>query len=561
MKRKNIRQFTFLLCGIVLLAIVSTKYFFRIDLTAEKRYTLSAETKKVLSQLDAPLYVNVFLDGDLPAQFRKFRNSIREMLDDFKLYSGNRIFVYFFDPSDAASAQEREERYAMLYESGIQGIAFQKNNKDGSLSQQIIFPGAIISYKDRQLTVNLLKNSTMLSTEAAINVSLEALEYELIKVVNSLSTDSIGTIALTTGRGELRRAEIEDLGNELSSFYSLEFQTINGQLDALDRYKAVIIARPCEPFNEKDKFIIDRYIMRGGKVLWLIDGVQVNTDSLSSEMRMTIALSNELNLEDQLFTYGVRVNHNVVQDFMSNVIAVTTDASSQLMPARWLYYPLVTPSQNHVITRNLSPVWLRYASEIDTVGRDGNIRKTVLLQTSELSRVRGVPLMISLNEVQQPIHPQQFNSPHRITAVLLEGSFPSVYRNRNARNLFPELQERQAERSSETKMIVVADGDIARNDVRNTPNGIMASNPLGFDRFTRETFANRDFLVNAINYLTDDAELMKLRNREFKLRLLDRQKVANEQLKWQIINIVLPMLLLITGGIAYNRHRKYRYGR
>jgi ABC-2 type transport system permease protein len=276
---------------------------------------------------------------------------------------------------------------------------------------------------------------------------------------------------------------------------------------------------------------------------------------------MTIALANELNLDDQLFTYGVRVNYAVVQDIISNFIAVVSDASSQLAPALWLYYPLVSPLQNHVITKNIAPVWLRYPAYIDTVGRNEDIQKTVLLQTSELSRIRAVPAMIEINEVRRTPDPSIFNNQHLITAILLEGSFPSVFRNRNARNMFDDLREQQAQKSVPTKMIVVADGDIARNDVRITQNGLIPSNPLGFDRNTRETFGNKDFLINAINYLTDDAGLTNLRNREFKLRLLNRKKVVDEQFKWQIINIVLPMLILIVGGILYNKHRKYRYGR
>jgi len=253
MKKKDIRQFIVLFCGIVLAGLISSKYFFRIDLTSEKRYTLSPETKQVLRRLDATLYVEVFLDGDLPVQFRKFRNRIREMFDDFKAYSGGRIVCRFYDPNDADSRQEREERYAGLAEAGVRGISFNKTNKDGSLSQQIIFPGAILSYKERGAAVNLLKNNRMVNPEIALNESLEALEYELIKAVNMLSADSIGHIALTAGHGELNPDEIYDLGNEFTNFYNVDFQTINGQLDALDKYKAVIIAKPREPFDERDK--------------------------------------------------------------------------------------------------------------------------------------------------------------------------------------------------------------------------------------------------------------------------------------------------------------------
>ena len=561
MKNKNIRQCIFLLCGIVLAGLVSSEYFFRIDLTAEKRYTLSPETKQVLHRLDAPLYVNVYLDGDLPVQFRKFRNSIREMLNDFKIYSGSRIVCRFIDPTDAPGRKEREDFYAALEEAGIRKITINKPNKDGSLSQQIIFPGAMLSYRERGGVVNMLTNNRMIPWEMQLNVSLETLEYELMKTVNMLSNDSIGRVAFTIGHGEPGMAETYDLGNEFSAFYEVDYKAINGQLDALDSYRAVIIAKPGTPFDEKDKFVIDRYIMRGGKVMWLIDGANVNTDSLSAA-NMTFAFASELNLEDQLFTYGVRINPVLVQDMMYHTIPVTaTDRSSPPALAPWLYYPLANPSPDHLLTRNLGQVWLRYASDIDTVGCDSCIRRSVLLQTSELSRTRSLPCMISLNEIQRMPEPQQFNKPRRIIALLLEGQFPSVFRSRNAQVMFPELQEKQAEKSVYSKMLVVADGDIACNDVRYTPNGLVPSFPLGHDRYTGKTFANKDFLVNALNYLTDDAGLMNLRHREIKLRLLNKQKVAGELLKWQIINFVLPMVLLLAGGLAYNRWRRYYYGK
>jgi len=558
---RHIRQCIVLLCGIVLAGLISSKYFFRIDLTAEKRYTLSPETKQVLRQLDAPLYVNVYLEGKLPVPFRKFRNSIREMLDDFKTYSGNRVVYRFIDPADAPNRQEREELYAALEGEGIQKITVNIPNKDGSLSQQIIFPGAILSYKDRYSTVNLMSNNRMLPSSMVINASQEVLEYELIKTVNMLSVDSIGCVAFITGHGELSWTETEDLAREFANFYDVVPKAINGQLDALDSYKAVIIAKPRTPFDEKDKFVIDRYIMRGGKVMWLLDGAIVNIDSLENT-GVTIALPSQLHLEDQLFMYGARINRTVVQDIESNIIKVTlADGSSQIVSAPWLYFPLANPSPNHVITRNLNPVWLRYASDIDTVGRDGSVRKSVLLQTSLLSRTRDLPFLISIDEVQRPLSQQQFNKPHRIIAVLLEGQFPSVFRSRNARNLFPELQEKQAEKSVATKMLVVADGDIARNDVRFTQHGAVPAFRLGYDKNTGDTFANKDFLVNALNYLTDDAGLMNLRNREFKMRLLNKQKIIDERMKWQAINLALPMLLLIAGAIGYNRWRRFSYGK
>jgi len=560
MKKKNIRQCILLLCGIALTGLISSKYFFRIDLTSEKRYTLSPQTKQLLRNLDAPLYVDIFLDGNFSVEFRKLRNSVREMLDDFKAYSGSRIVYRFIDPNENADRQEREKRYASLENAGIRSVPFFKENKDGSQSQQIVFPGAMLSYKNRRSAANLLNNNVP-SFDVALNVSLEALEYELIKTINLLSTDSIGRVAFTTGHGELNRAEIYDFCDEFvnANPFNIDPIAINGQLNVLDTFKAVIIARPLEAFDEKDKFVIDRYIMRGGKVLWLLNGADVNTDSLFSR-NMTYALPLQLNLEDMLFKYGVRVNPNIVQDMQYNTIPVKS--ASQIKNAPWFYYPIIFPSPNHVITRNVGPVWLRYASDIDTVEHDKGIRKTVLLQTSEWTRTKGLPLMISLREIERMPEPEQFNKPNRITALLLEGQFSSVFRNRSTRNLFPDLQEKQVDKSVDTKMIVVSDGDIARNEVTKTARGVIPSNdPLGYDRYTKMTFANKDFLINALNFLTDDDGLMNLRNRELKMRLLNKKKMIDEQLKWQTINVVLPMLLLVIGGLIYNRWRIYRFGR
>ncbi len=563
MKKKNIRQCLFWVFGIVLLGLVSSKFFFRIDLTSEKRYTLSAETKQILRQLDEPLYVDIYLDGDMPAGFRKLRNGVREMLDDFRGYARHRIVYHLIDPSDVTNPKEREQFYIGLEDAGLRKITVNKKNKDGSQSQQVVFPGAIMTYKDRQSAVNLLNDNRIQSSEMVLNASLGNLEYGLAKTINLLSVDSIGHVAFTTGHGELSMvSEVYDLAREFANYYHVDTKAINGQLDALDRYKAVVIAKPQKAFDEKDKFVIDRYIMRGGKVMWLIDAIDVNLDSLYTT-GMTFALVSDLNLYDQLFTYGIRINTDIIEDIGSyNTTPVKlADGSSRVTLAPWLYYPLLNPSPDHSITRNLNPVWLRYASDIDTLGMNSGIRKTVLLRSSPASRTKPAPFMISLSEVERMPDPQSFNKPHRIVSVLLEGKFPSVFRSRNARNMFPGLQEKQAETSVETKMVVVSDGDIARNDIRNTPKGLVAASPLGYDRYTEQTFGNKEFLTNALSYLTDDVGLMNLRNREFQLRLLDKQKVITELLKWQIINVLFPVVILACGGLIYGRWRRYRYGR
>ncbi|MDR1672940.1 MAG: gliding motility-associated ABC transporter substrate-binding protein GldG [Bacteroidales bacterium] len=561
MKKRNIRQFGILTGGIVCLALLSSQYLFRIDLTAEKRYTLSVETRQLLRDLDASVHLNIYLDGDLPAGFRKLRNGIREMLDDFKSYAGKRLTYSFIDPAEISGRKEREQFYTDLEEMGLHKINVNKTNKDGSLSQQILFPGAVAIYKGRALAINFLNNNRVQSSETVLNASMEGLEYELIKTIQALRPDSIGKVAFVVGHGEPEQAETYDLGMEYANYYDVDVKTINGQPEALDQYKAVIIAAPKKPFDEKDKFAIDRYIMRGGKVIWLIDAVNVHADSLAST-GYTFALATHLNLEDQLFTYGVRINPNLLQDIENNPIFVTaTDGSSKPVPAPWLYHPLVTPSPSHVVTRYLNPVWLRYASDIDTVGSGSNIRKTALLHSSRYSRLIGVPTMIELNEVSRMPDRQVFNQSYRITAVLLEGKFPSVFRSRNVKTLLPQWNGQQATESVATKMIVVSDGDIARNDVRHTMQGTVPANPLGYDRYSGQTFGNKDFLVNALNYLTDDAGLMRLRNREFQLRLLDRQKVNGGLLGLQLLNVVLPILLWIAGGVAYHLWRRRKYGR
>ncbi len=558
MKSKNIRHFVLTMGAIVLLGIISSVSFFRIDLTAEKRYTLSNETKRILAQLDEPIYFDIYLDGDIPPEFRKFRNSIREMLDDFKPYAGNRLVYHFFDPSKG-SAKEREFLYMKLDSAGLRPVSINLKSKDGSLSQQIVFPGAIVEYKGIQLAVNLLRNNPGRSAESNLNNSMETLEYELIKTVRSLSNDMVESIAFIEGHGELSEAETADLTFEFSNYFQVDRGEINGQLNVLDPYKAIIIAKPRQAFDEKDKFIIDRYIMSGGKVIWLIDAVQVNTDSLRTT-GSAFALASDLNLEDQFFTYGVRINPVIVQDVVSEPIAVMT-GNSQIVLAPWLYYPLVMPLHNHAITRSINPVWLQYANDIDTVGMNPEVKKSILLQTSPETRVLAAPLFIQLNEVERVLDQQQFNRPNRIVAVLLEGKFPSIFRSRNPKMLFPELQETQRDKSVETKMLVVADGDVARNEVRVTTRGVAPSYPLGYDKDTKQTFGNKEFLVNALNYLTDDAGLMKLRDREFQLRLLDKTKILGGIGKWQVINVVMPVMLIILGGIAYGQWRRYKYGK
>jgi ABC-2 type transport system permease protein len=333
---------------------------------------------------------------------------------------------------------------------------------------------------------------------------------------------------------------------------------INGKPGSLDAYKAIIIAKPTLEFSEPDKFVLDQFIMKGGRVLWLIDAVQVSLDSLINGQ--TMALIPNLNIDDLLFRYGIRINPVLVQDMQCSAIPVNIALQGNppnFQPAPWLYYPLITPHPDHPVTQNLNMVLCRFANSIDTIAARKSVRKIPLLNTSQISRTKVVPTIISLDEIKDNPQKNQFNFPNILVGVLLEGEFESAFKNRGLEKYFTQTPE-ILEKSKPTRMAVIADGDIIRNDVRLTSNG-PAISPLGFDRLTRQTFGNKEFLVNLIQYLADDDNLLKLRGREFKLRLLDKEKITSHRLYWVTFNMLLPSCIVMILGIAFFYYRKQKY--
>ncbi|HOB86043.1 MAG TPA: gliding motility-associated ABC transporter substrate-binding protein GldG, partial [Bacteroidales bacterium] len=434
----------------------------------------------------------------------------------------------------------------------------QVSDGEGGRTQKMIFPGMIINYNNIEVPVNFLKNNPSVSYEQNILHSIEGLEYEMIQTIATVTSDTIYKVAFLEGHGELAEIDVADITINLAKFFTIDRGSINARAGVLDTYAAVIVADPVTEFSEADKLVLDQYIMNGGKVMWLAEQVEVNSDSLVTGE--TVGLYRPLNIEDQLFRYGVRINPELIQDLDCMVIrmSVSTGEQNQVVPAQWFYYPKLYPSQDHPITRNINRIKGQFVNTIDTVGLDPGIRKTILLSTSDRAKTLTPPLIIRLNEAGQIPDEQTFNKSRLPVAVLLEGVFPSAFKNRMTENLLADKTLKVKTESVENKMIVIADGDIIRNDVRRLGN-TGTPYPLGQDRVTGEMMGNRDFIVNSLNYLVDDHGIMELRSRELKMRLLDRTRIKNERTLWQFINIAVPVLIIIIAGLIYGFFRRKIY--
>lgn len=561
---KNIKTRSWLQFGITLLvivfAVVAGSFLrMRLDLTEDKRYTLSEPTRKVLSGIKNDIFVQVYLDGEMPIPFKRLKRSVREMLDEFRIASGRRVDYDFINPSEGGNSQQREALYQSLLAKGLYPIEIQDKDAEGGSSQKIIFPGMIVNYNGIEVPVNFLKNNPSVSAGENLLHSTEGLEYEMIQPIATLSSDTVYKVAFIEGHDEIPEIEVADLTYNLAKSFTVDRGVIGGNPGILDKYAAVVIAGPEKEFTENDKFVLDQYIMNGGKVVWLIEEVNVNADSLV--YGETAALYRSLNIEDQLFRYGARINPEVVQDLDCapiRLILSTGGTRQQPVSVPWLYFPKLTPLPDHPITRNINKVRGEFADYIDTVGLDRNIRKSVLLSTSANSRTLSPPFMISLKEAEMTPDERLFNKLNLPVAVLLEGKFPSAFRNRITDNLAKGTNLKVKTESTDTKMIVIADGDIIRNEVRRAGT-TETPGILGLDKYTGEMFGNRDFLVNCLNYLVDYNGIMELRSRELKLRLLDSSVIKKERFKWQIINIAGPVFIVIIAGIIYNWLRKRKY--
>lgn len=571
-RRDNLLSFGLILVIILVANIISSYLFTRIDLTSEKRYTLAPATKALLRSVDDYVFFRIYLEGDFPAGFKKLRRETKEMLDEFRAY--NKLIGYeFVNPLATGNARETEETIKTLTDKGLRPTELQVRATDGA-QQKLIFPGALVMYRDKELPLDLLDQQLNTPPEMVINNSVQNLEFKLADIIRKLSQLQKPAVAFIEGHGELNEAELHDLTQALLPNYRVDHITIAGRIYALTRrsdpdangnvrilpnYEAIIIAKPSQPFDEKDKFIIDQYIMYGGKVLWLVDPVFASMDSLQMN-ESTVGVDLDLKLDDMFFKYGLRLNKNLVLDVNSASIPLRTGqvgGQAQIEFFRWPYFPLLNQASNHPIVRNINSIKSDFVSSIDTTSAE-NIRKTPLLKTSDYSRISLTPVLISLAMLRENPDPRMYNKQGQITAYLLEGTFSSLFANR----IPPEIAESREigfkEESKPTAMIVVADGDLARNQFH-VPRGYPL--PLGYDQYTRRTYGNKDFMLNAISYLADETQLISIRSREIKMRLLDMNKAKENRLNIQIINLVIPVVIVILIGIALGLRRKRRYQR
>jgi gliding-associated putative ABC transporter substrate-binding component GldG len=557
-RRSAVTRFMIVVAAAIIAGYLLSLLNIRIDLTEDRRYTLSDRTKSILKGLKDDVYIQGYLDGEMPVAFKKMKRSVRDMLDEFRLFSSGKIGYDFINPSQGSDARQRTARQKELIDRGLAPVNVQAGDQEGGTTTRMIFPGMIVNYSGAGVPVNFLKNNPSLPAEQNLLNSIEGLEYEMIQTISTLTADTVYRVAFIEGHGELDEVEVADLTLSMARFCTIDRGVIGGQWGILDGYAAIIIAKPEIPFSEADKFVIDQYIMRGGKVLWLIEEVFVDTDSL--DFGETVAMYRPLGLGDQLFRYGARVNPVIIQDMECVRIPmkiVGPDEQSQVLPVLWPYYPLLVPSATHSVTRNLNRVKGQFVNSVDTVGLNPGIRKKILLTTSAYARTVTPPVLIALSESERPPAASEFNRSNVPVAVLLEGVFPSVFRNR----MIPGITAggTTLNESMPTRMIVIADGDIARNDVILSGNDRVPLS-LGHDRYTMQTFGNRDFLINCLNWLIDDNNLMELRSRELKLRLLDKNLVRQHLRLIRLINILLPLVILALTGQLFSVLRKRRYG-
>ena len=539
---------------VVLINLIAANNFFRIDLTEEKRFTVKPATRDMLASLDDNVYVEVYLEGELNAGFRRFQRSIRETLEEFRIYSNNKVNYTFIDPATAMSKQAQNEFIRALGEKGITATNVVER-VDGETSARLIFPGALVSYGGFETGVMLLKGNDAQSPEEEINQSIEGVEFELANAIYKLFNTDRKRVGLLTGHGELDSLDIAAFNNALLEQYDVRKVNLSRRSD-LDTYNAVVVIKPRTAFSEADKYKLDQFVMRGGKLVFLLDRSNASMDNVSDENSLAIPL--DLNLDDMLFRYGVRMNHDLIQDRNSSLYPIVTGESGgkpRMQMLEWPFFPLVNHFADHPVTRNLDAVLTRFVSSIDTVKAEG-VRKTPLLMTSEYSRIVATPSNISVNELLTKVRPEEFMAGSRTVGYLLEGKFTSLFRNRFA----PEgLTSGPAmEFSEDAAIVVIADGDIARNEI-NSRTG--QAQPLGFDPFSNYTFANQDLLMNIMAYLTDEDGLITVRSKEVKIRPLDRQRISSEKVKWQVINLVLPVVVVVLLGVFRAWYRKRKFAR
>lgn len=556
-KRKDIIMLVVVIAILVLLNFVCSFLFKRFDLTSEKRYTLSESTKKLLKDLDDVVFIKVYLQGDFNPSFTRLKNETKELLDEFRAYSDNNVEYEFINPLENPDKTEVDKIQKQLYDKGIVPEQIVDRGEQKT-SETLIWPGAVISYKGKESVWQIFKRQVGFAPEQSINNSVQELEYGLANGIRKNTLVKKPEVLFLEGHSELDTIRGADFMRSLMEYYNVARVKINNKLYALKDADAIVIAQPDSAFDEKDKFIIDQFIMHGGKALWLIDPVNANRDTLNQKA-YTLGFKNELNLDDILFKYGVRLNPVLVQDLQCSSVPINVGFKQgqpdfQLFP--WQYFPLLLPSSTHPIVKNLDLIKTEFLSTLDTVNSSNGVKKTILLQTSKYTKTQPTPTRIALGTIKFKPKEEQYKNSFQNVACLLEGTFTSLYSNRIPIRFQTDSTFDFKDHSKPTKMIIVADGDIAKNEYQATTKMVY---PVGYDIFMRQQFANKTFLLNCMNYLLDDEGLLNLRSREVKLRLLDKKKISTQKTKWKFINVGIPLISIIILGLVqfYFRRKKY----
>jgi ABC-2 type transport system permease protein len=554
------RDMVAILGVIVLVAVVSEFAFTRFDFTKEKRFTISKTSRNILDSLHNKVTVTVYLEGDgLPGGMKRLRAAVKDMLSDLRSYSHSKLEYVFIDPLDRIkklSSDQQQQMYDSLSAMGIRPQSLSVKTDNG-LTQKVIFPEALVQTDKNSVVVNLLQTRMGLSDAEQLNNSVENLEYGFSSAIKKVNENGKPLIGFTEGHRELTDLQLSGAIKALSDGYTMgrvDLKTI--PFASLVKLKLLVIPKPEKSFSELEKYKLDQYIMRGGHVLWTIDQVSAELDSMRGHGGDQLAFAKQLNLNDQLFVYGARINYDLVADISCAQIPVETGSAGgqpQIQNVPWLFYPVIMPLSKHPIVKNLEAIRTEFVSTIDTIAVK-DVKKTILLTSSPYNRKLSAPHMLSLQALEQEPNPKDFQSTPKTVGVLLEGKFKSDFLNRPQPEGLTDKIEQLPE-SKPTKMIVISDGDIFKNQVGNDGSPY----PLGYDHYTQQSYGNKNLLLNIADYMADDSGLIALRTKEIQLRLLDRAKIRTDRLYWQVFNTVVPLAFVLIFAIFQHYFRKRKY--
>ncbi|MFH7014484.1 gliding motility-associated ABC transporter substrate-binding protein GldG [Flavobacterium sp. FlaQc-52] len=556
--QQNIKTLGITVFILIVLNVLGNLYFHRFDLTKDKRYTLSETSLNIVKQVQNPLSIKIYMQGDLPADFRRLQQETKQLLEEFQAYN-NHIVFEFVDPLE--NKDESMDLIKSLYQKGLTPINITVDDK-GKQSQAMVFPWAVAVYNNKEVNIPLLKNRMGASTEQKVMGSIQHLEYSIADAINKITKDKQKKVAIIKGNGEINEIHIAKMLMQIRESYYIGPFTLDsvsksptGTLEALKKYDLAIISKPTETFSDEEKQVLDQFIMNGGKTLWLIDQVAADMDSLYNQSGATLAYPRDLNLNDMFFKYGFRINPDLVKDEYGTPIKLATGeqgSATQYQEFKWKYAPEVYPTSSHPIVKNLGGIKFDFASPIDTL--KNGIKKTVLLQSSQYSKIIGTPAEINLDIVNEKTTPQEYVDKGDLPlSVLLEGSFHSAFENR----VLPFKEGSFLAKGKPTKMIVISDGDLAKNQLDKNRMPVE----LGYDQRTGKLYDNKDFMMNCINYLLDDTGLINIRSKDLDLPLLDKDKVSDNYSRAQFITIGLPILILLIFGLAFTYIRKRKYSK